>query len=402
MTAERLVFVHPFLLHYHIPRLQALAKECERTSVSLHSIELASYMDIYREFFENKETGFNHVTLFPGQSLERIPQNAMWRSLKTTLDRLRPDVVFIYGYSLRVMRQVRAWARRNKVAVVMISDSNEFDRKRYRILEFLKSLFVSRVDAAFVGGSSSGQYLHQLGIPQERIVFGYDVIDHGTFLHRAAQNQANIKAIQQKWDLPERYFLFIGRLVKEKNVRTLLDAYASYANALGTESVPWNLVICGNGPEAEALQRYAHNGSSQDGKSILFYGLVKQPEIIDFYSCASCFVLPSVSESWGLVINEAMACGLPVIASKRTGCAADLVQEGVTGWLFDPYSPSELTSAMLNMHRLGDPARAEMGARGQQLASEWGLERFSEGALSSARIASDHWGRSQGAGRHRQ
>lgn len=395
MTAKKLAFVHPFLLHYHFPRMQALAGECHRAGVSLHSIELASYLDTYRPFFDDRERGFDNVILFPGQGLENVPQSKMWLSLKRMLDELRPDVVFIYGYSLGVMRRAGSWAASHHASLVMISDSNEFDRKRYRILELLKSRFVSRVDAAFVGGTSSGLYLHRLGVPQERIVFGYDVIDHSAFLNRSNESKANTQTVLQKWGLPGKYFLYVGRLVKEKNVRVLLDAYTNYARSVGTESVPWSLVICGSGPEEEALRQHVNITAGQYGKGVLFYGLVKQAEIVDFYSCASCFVLPSVSESWGLVINEAMACGLPVIASRRVGCAADLVREGQTGWLFDPYNPDELASLMLTMHRLDSSARAEMGARGEQLASEWGLERFSQGALESARIAADRHNGSQ-------
>jgi glycosyltransferase involved in cell wall biosynthesis len=115
--------------------------------------------------------------------------------------------------------------------------------------------------------------------------------------------------------------------------------------------------------------------------------LIKQPDLIDFYSCASCFVLASTSESWGLVINEAMACGLPTIASRKVGCSADLIKDGLTGWLFDPYNINELACLMLKIHKLDNSARTDMGARGEQLIFEWGLERFVQGALESAQIA---------------
>jgi glycosyltransferase involved in cell wall biosynthesis len=111
---------------------------------------------------------------------------------------------------------------------------------------------------------------------------------------------------------------------------------------------------------------------------------------MDYYSAASCLVLPSISESWGLVVNEALACGLPVIASKRCGCAMDLVINDVNGWQIDPENINELTARMLQMHKLDDQARMEMGQRGEEIISKWGLERFCSGALESAKIALEH------------
>jgi len=396
MKVERIVFVHPFLLHYHLPRLQALAEECRKAGILFHNIELASHMGTYRSFVENAQTRFSNVTLFPKQSLESIPTNRTWLSLRKSLDELRPDVLFIYGYSLGVMRSAKFWAERHGIPTVMISDSNEFDKRRYRILEFPKSLFVSRVDAAFVGGTNSSLYLEKLGIPRQRIVLGYDVIDNRAFCQQADQNRTRIIEVRHKWNLPESYFLYVGRIIKEKNLRGLLDAYMEYAESIGRKSVPWSLVICGSGPEEEELRQHAHSVSGQSGASILFYGPVHQPDIIDFYSAASCFVLPSISESWGLVINEAMACGLPVISSRKAGCAADLVKDGVTGWLFDPFDLHELARLMLNVHSVGSSARIEMGEQGRHLISEWGLERFSQGALESAQVALRHRNRSWG------
>jgi 1,2-diacylglycerol 3-alpha-glucosyltransferase len=384
---ERIVFIHPFLLHYHLPRVQALTEECHKAGISFYNIQLAGYTDPYRSFFENVERKQNNITLFPEQSLESIPKNEVWSCLKKKLEELRPDVVFIYGYSLGTMRRIRYWAEGNEIAIVLISDSNEFDRRRYRIFEFLKSLFVSRVNAAFVGGTSSSLYLQKLGVPKERIVFGYDVIDSESFCQQAKEGRKNPAQVLKKWNLPENYFLYVGRIIAEKNIWRLLDAYQEYAKFIGEESLPWSLVMCGSGPEEDKLRRYIDNTCGQFGGSILFYGLVKQPDLIDFYACASCFVLPSISESWGLVINEAMACGLPVLASTKVGCAADLVQDGVTGWLFDPYDIHALARLMVDVHRLDHSARIEMGARAERLISEWGLERFSQGALESAQIA---------------
>jgi glycosyltransferase involved in cell wall biosynthesis len=119
-------------------------------------------------------------------------------------------------------------------------------------------------------------------------------------------------------------------------------------------------------------------------------GLIRQPEVIDFYACAACLVLPSMSETWGLVVNEALACKLPVLVSRQAGCTADLVKEGVTGWAFDPYNSDQLARLMANIHCMDHRDRVAMGEQGGRLIADWGLARFCQGVLKSARIAASH------------
>jgi 1,2-diacylglycerol 3-alpha-glucosyltransferase len=358
---QRIVFIHPFLLHYHYPRLQALSRHCENIGISFTNITLAGNTNIYRSLIENKEGKFHNITLFPGQNLEDISKDRTWSCLKMHLDLLQPQVIFLYGYSLDAFRRAKLWADHRKCATILISDSNYFDRSRNRILEYLKSMFVSRFDAAFVGGSNSSFYLQSLRIPKERIVPGYDVIDNEYFHLRSIANKLDIVETRRKWDLPDNYFLFVGRLLCEKNITGLLQAYYEYVERLDSGTDPWSLIICGSGPEEGELLRQVNCLPKPLIRKILLYGLIRQPELIDFYSCASCFILPSITESWGLVVNEALACELPVIVSNRCGCWADLVVEGKNGWTFDPYNLPELANLMQTIHSLDPSQRRAMG-----------------------------------------
>lgn len=387
MPVQKILLVHPFLLHYHFARLQALAEACRQIGVSMHSLELASYSDQYHALFDEQAGIFDNRVLFRGRSLESLSTRQMWLSLREELIRLRPDVVFIYGYCLGIMRQIAFWAKINGVGVVVIGDSNEFDRPRYGPFQWVKALFISRMDAAFVGGTSSGRYLQKLGLPRERIISGYDVVDNDAFDRRAEESKRMRPQIQEKWRLPDRYFLYIGRIIQEKNLPRLLAAYAAYVELIGSETRPWGLVLCGSGPEEDGLRRSIEQMPPELRQHIQLPGLIKQSEIVDFYACASCLVLPSTYETWGLVVNEAMACRLPVLASRRAGCAADLVEEGVTGWLFDPYDTAQLAGLMADMHRMDSRERAQMGEQGRRLIGGWGVEKFCQGALDSAQIA---------------
>jgi glycosyltransferase involved in cell wall biosynthesis len=384
---RNIVFIHPFLLPYHHPRIQALTLACEQAEISFHNITLAGSNEVYKWFFTDGKTRSDHLTLFPNQKLEEIPGDQMWSALKSKLDELRPDVLFIYGYSLQIMRQAKTWADRHGVAVALISDSNGFDKKRFGVAEFLKRLYVSRLDAAFVGGTSSGLYLQKLGMPDDRQLSGYDVIDNEFFCERAKFNRVMAAQVRQKWVLPENYFLFVGRLIEEKNLPRLFKAYAAYA---ANQAQPWGLVLCGDGPVRSALQTLIDGMPENIANNILFYGHINQPEIIDFYSCASCLVLPSLSETWGLVVNEAMACSLPVIVSNHCGCAADLAIDQFNGWRFDPEDIHALSHLMTKVATLKPAARTELGLHSEEIISHWGLDTFANNAIECARIALKH------------
>jgi glycosyltransferase involved in cell wall biosynthesis len=285
------------------------------------------------------------------------------------------------------MRQVKFWADRRHVATVLITDSNLFDHPRNWVLENAKKMFVRRFDSAFAAGTGASQYLTHLGIPPERVALGCDVVDVTEFTQRANDLQNNG---HQVFTEPDQYFLFVGRLIKEKNVLRLLEAYERYFINTVNQLTPWNLMICGNGPEEAAVRGRIDLLEPVIRKGILLKGYVKQPEIIDLFADAACFILPSTSEPWGLVINEALACGLPVIVSNRCGSSLDLVKEDFNGWTFDPFTADQLAYLMEKMTFLNEKVRKEMGQNGQDLISEWNLEKFTQGAMESAQIAIDH------------
>jgi glycosyltransferase involved in cell wall biosynthesis len=390
MELKKIVFIHAYLLHYHYPRLQALSEECQKKGIEFINIEITNLNQAYELFFEDRNKEFINITLFPGQKLETLDWNQVWISLRTKLIELEPNVIFLYGYANPGFRRLKFWAEKNNVATVLISDSNVYDKRRNFIFEFLKSLFVSRFDGAFVGGTDSCKYLQKLGISPHRIVVGYDVIDNGFYLREAKKVRENPSSAREKWNLSSDYFLFVGRLIEEKNLWRLLEAYNLYFNSLYDRSVLWNLVLCGSGPEEGKLRQKIGNISSQCGEKISIYGHINHSELINFYACANCLILPSISETWGLVVNEALACSLPVIVSNRVGCAADLVKNCINGWLFDPFNIEEMAHLMVLVSESEISKRNEMGLAGYQRISEWDVERFSRGALEIAEIAIEH------------
>ena len=134
--------------------------------------------------------------------------------------------------------------------------------------------------------------------------------------------------------------------------------------------------MLGDGPHREEIEKIIDDGSS---RSIFLKGFVQVEDLPKYYGVASCFVHPAVQEQWGLVVNEAMAAGLPILISDKVGCRYDLIKDGVNGFLFKPNSVEDICDKLLKMHNMNISDRQTMGLKSSNIISEWGGERFADG-----------------------
>ena len=223
------------------------------------------------------------------------------------------------------------------------------------------------------GGDGAGllhhsTYLRQLGFPAERISPFYDVVDNDYFAAGVESQRESTSAAEQ--GLPECYFLFVGRLAPEKNVRGLLAAWLAYRAQGGT----WKLVLAGDGPERGALESTL--ASSGVGADVRITGLCTAKQLLPLYAFASAFVLASTREPWGLVVNEAMASGLPVIVTDRCGCANDLVRDAGCGQIIPAGDERALTAAMQAVAQQSPESHAAMGNAARDRVREYSPWRF--------------------------
>jgi glycosyltransferase involved in cell wall biosynthesis len=116
-------------------------------------------------------------------------------------------------------------------------------------------------------------------------------------------------------------------------------------------------------------------------------GFKQYAELPLYYGSAGAFIHASATEQWGLVVNEAMASGLPVLVSNRCGCASDLVKKGINGFTFDPVSSGQLAELMRRVAEMEPARRAQMGARSRELIAQWGTERFASGLTQAVETA---------------
>ncbi len=336
---------------------------------------------------------YTRHTMFPGVQPEEVALSDLRSELGLRLGAIVPEVVFASGWSLRIGIEVISWAVSNRVPFVMLSESNSFDRKRSMFKEYLKRRAVLLASAGFVGGSSHASYLRELGMHPDRISLGHNAVDNQHFRSLASASPTDKHSEIPSPPAFPRYFLACSRFSEKKNIPFLIRAFARYreldsegsGKSETSRRTPWKLRIVGGGDQLPAIEETVRSLGLDD--SVHLDGSVGYAELPRFYAHAGAFVHASTTEQWGLVVNEAMASGLPVLVSDRCGCAPDLVDEGVNGWTFDPLDVDGLAELMLRIAGMPEGERLALGEASQAIIAHWGPERFASGLKAAAEKA---------------
>lgn len=364
---------------YHLSRFQAL---CDHPKLqgSVAGLEMVGGTGVHTglKFREEIPASMPVATVFPEGDWGRINKWKLASAIWNHLNQLNPSTVLVPGYYNLPALAAALWGKAKGRRTVLMTESTEADHLRVRWKELLKQILIrSFFDWAIAGGIAHRRYLERLGFPAERIARFYDIVDNHFFRSRAQADRLRYRA--HDFGLPDHFFLFVGRLAEEKNVEGLLTAYLNYRRSGGKKS----LVFVGGGPlEARLRQIASESAFSSD---IYFEGLKNSKELSPYYAFADFFVLPSTREPWGLVVNEAMAAGLPVLISKACGCAEDLVIEGENGFLFDPANLQELTDQFHAVENLHSGELRRMGRRSSEIISRYSPEAWADEVARVAR-----------------
>jgi glycosyltransferase involved in cell wall biosynthesis len=381
---QDLAFLVARLGPYHAARLTCTMRVLG--SHRLVALEVARHTREYA--WDSVELqGIRRRTLVADREYEDVPARERARLTYRALEDEGPGAVAVAGWGFAESRAAVRWCRaRRRVAVVM-SDSQERDTRRTWLKEAVKRRVLRDCDAAFVGGESHARYLEKLGMGPERIVRGYNVVDNDYFSHGADAARRAADALRRAHKLPADYFLCSARFISKKSLPLLLAAFATYKTEMG--SLAWDLVVLGDGPLRDALE--AQRSALRLDGSVHFPGFRQYEELPAYYGLARTFVLPSLSEQWGLVVNEAMAAGLPVLVSEACG-AAELVKDGENGYRFKPGRPDQLASLLVRVTR--DPKTiASMGVASRRIISGYSLESFAEGLARATQIGTEYLSR---------
>lgn len=374
--SRRLVILTEIIAPYRIPVFNALSRH---EGIDLHVIFLAESDPELRDWLVYKdEIRFSYQVLpswrpkFGGYKL------LLNRGLKAALKQAAPDVIVCGGYNYLASWQALRWAGGKRIPFILWVESTDQDfRSRNRVIEFLKKRFMRNCCAFVVPGKSSFQYVKNYGAREPEIFTAPNTVDNALFARKAAVVRKDVAMHRQALQLPPRFFLFVGRLVREKGVFDLLEAYGKLSPELRSAI---GLVLVGQGAAHTELALRA--GQVDPGK-VQFPGFVHRDQLAGYYALADAFVFPSHTDPWGLVVNEAMSCGLPVIASDAAGCTADLVQDHWNGRVVRYGDVVQLTSAMEELGR-DSTLRDVMGNHSQERILRYSPEACAAGLAEAA------------------
>jgi glycosyltransferase involved in cell wall biosynthesis len=322
---------------YHIARVSALQQHCRAIEWDVVAIELARYEAEYDWITDIESLSFQLISVITDQPLENIQPLHLIRKLYSVLSGVNPDTVAIAGYFHPAMLSALLWCLLHKKPAILLSETTEDDVPRAWWKETLKGWIVRRFQAALVGGKPHKRYLIKLDFPEEAIFLGYDVVDNAVFHPSKIQHLPHL--------INQPYFLAVNRFIPKKNLLFLLSCYATYRQLKGEEA--WHLVLCGDGPLRSSIEKQIVELGLQE--VVHLPGFLQQNELLPYFAHANCFIHASLQEQWGLVVNEAMASGLPVLVSDNCGCFEDLVLDEVNGFGFDPEDRNQLTNLMLKV-----------------------------------------------------
>lgn len=282
----------------------------------------------------------------------------------------KPDAVLVITWAhkshLACMRYFH-----NRVPVLFRGDSTLLNEQP-GVRKIIRKLFLQwvyrHVDVGMYVGTNNKQYYLRHGLRENELQFTPHAIDNSRFANCEAEAKEAAAGWRFKLGIPTNgvVFLYAGKLEPVKNPGLLLDAFKSFSNS------DTHLVWVGNGPlEKELKER------SRGWGNIHFIDFQNQSQMPAIYHLADVFVLPSRSETWGLAINEAMACNRPVLVSSRCGAAIDLVQDGGNGYIFQSGNKSDLVEKMERLYSQQHHLR-EMGNQSFSRISRFSFENVCE------------------------
>jgi glycosyltransferase involved in cell wall biosynthesis len=261
--------------------------------------------------------------------------------------------VIVGGWNQPAFWLAALYARVRRVPlVVWVESTGRDERTSAAPLEALKRAIVHSAAAFLVPGSAAAAYVRALG--GTKVAIAPNAVELGIFRDRADELRAGRDGVRADEGLEGCVFLCVSRLSREKGVDILVRAMRDVAATL---------VVVGDGPDAELVESLA-------GENVRLLGRRERDELPRWYTAADAFVLPSRSETWGIVLNEAAAAGLPLVASEAAGGGWDLIEEGVNGYRVPAGDAGALASALSRVAADAD-WRANAAARSRELAEPY-------------------------------
>lgn len=330
---QRVAFVISHPIQYYVPVLSGLTER--------GNIELKVFYTWGVESISKFDPGFNRVVewdtpLLDGYTYEfetnisSDPGTHHFKGIDNpnliqNILQYNPDKIVVFGWSFKSHLEVLKYFK-GKVPIYFRGDSNLLTQQSF-IKKIMRKIYLTyiyrNVDFAVFVGTNNKEYYKWVGLKESQLVFAPHAIDEKRFVDSSGEFKNQAKKIKSDLGIPDNHvvFLYTGKFEYRKDLHTLIKA------KLLLKDSNCSLILVGNGPDEKELKEL-----SKEDENIHFIDFMNQSQMPIVYRTSDVFVLPSISETWGLGINEAMNCGLAIIASDKVGAAVDLVKDN--GYIF--------------------------------------------------------------------
>lgn len=373
----RIVALHTDFRIYWPSRLAALNIALNSRGDTLDIIEIAGDGSPYAFSQKSTNSDLNWHILFPERKPEDLSGSEIKTKLFLLLKEIQPDVIIAGAIAFASGALAVAWGQKTGCRVIAFDDTKINAAPRNKVIEFVKKSVYNGVDAMLYPAMDwvkTGQYWN---FKPEELFFGLDVVD----------NDFWAKPMDLSYPEWGDFFVAVGRQIPKKNYLTIVQAYCKYANHI--EKDPFKLVLIGNGPEHDSIANYVKKSNHRD--TIILLPFLSQNELPCIYQHAKALCCASdCNETWGLVINEAMAGGCPIIASTQCGATNTLVHNGINGFTFSFEDSDLLSEHMRSIHNHTPEEHLSMKFASKSIISEWGLNRFVNGSCNAIDHVTSH------------
>lgn len=297
-----------------------------------------------------------------------------------------PEIIIISGYSQPSSFLAMLYAKLFAKRLILWCESNKYDQRyNHPLKEAYKRWFIKNCAKYIVPGRASFEYLILLGAEESKIYTAVNAVDNDFFADACDKNRESREVFKQSKGYPGKIILYVGRLIEGKGILDLLKVFQILSRdrhwpegrglASDNQSQKIGLVLIGSGEGEERFRKFC---AEQNIENVFFEGFVHQEGLPAYYAASDVFVLPTYSDPWGLVVNEAMASSLPVVCSDVAGAACDLIVSGVNGYTYEKGNIAELTEAL---SKTLDSNKESFGAKSYEIIQNYSPEKCALGFL---------------------
>lgn len=337
----KIVFLHNDFKVYWRGRLYYLKNYFLKRNIQIYVVEIFGEESAYS--FDNsgkKEDWWE--CLFETQKFSQLSNNIVGNKIINRLDYLDPDFLVCGPIAFTSGAIGMRWAHLRNKKVILFDDSKHSLYKRSILVNYIKLNLTKLADAILVPSTDYDIEYSKWNVKKEKLYYGLNCIDNDFFSGKRSKTFLNSKKI-----------VCVARLVPIKNLENLLNCWKNIEN----NNQEFQLILIGDGPELENLVKLKNQ---LELKRVRFLGNQTRHIIAKILSQSDAFILPSYMEGWAMVVNEAMAAGLPVLLSNRINAGHTLLKQGINGFAFDPYNPEQITEVILKYIGLSEEEKIKM------------------------------------------